>query len=54
MKGTHDDSTLLVHKVCNSQLTSIPGSPLICDVCGGPVGIGEMTEADNSPSPFSG
>jgi len=52
--GARNESTLLVHRVCNSQLTNLRGGQMFCDVCGGPVRPDEMAEADNSPSPFSG
>ncbi len=44
--------TILVHKLCNSQLTK--RSTLFCEVCNREVFSREVLEVDNSPSPFSG
>ena len=54
MTRARDESTLLVHKPCNSQLTDMQDGPLFCEVCDTAVGPEETSETDNSPGPFSG
>ena len=46
--------TMLVHKVCNSQLVEVGDKPIFCEVCNRTVRPDEIVEVDNSPSPFSG
>jgi len=46
--------TMLVHRVCRSQLVRAGGGNPFCEVCGRSVEPGEIDEVDNAPSPFSG
>ena len=46
--------TIFVHKVCRSQLVRLGDEPFYCEVCNRRVAPGEISEVDNTPSPFAG
>ena len=49
-----NETVMLVHTVCKSQLIRVAGKPVFCEVCNRAVHPDEIMEVDNSPGPFSG
>ena len=46
--------TIYVHRVCNSQIVKTPDRRPFCEICNRPANPNEISEVDNSPSPFAG